>query len=61
MATCWCVSIPNGDRHYLELQQGDVLYLALEVSIPNGDRHYLEHGSLFIRLVSDESFNPQWG
>ena len=38
----YAVSIPNGDRHYLE--HGHELYLTgrTAVSIPNGDRHYLE-------------------
>ena len=37
------VSIPNGDRHYLEPNL-DALDLSRNrlVSIPNGDRHYLE-------------------
>ena len=36
------VSIPNGDRHYLERSGGSMCRLHYGVSIPNGDRHYLE-------------------
>ena len=37
------VSIPNGDRHYLELPYlGQAYIYRVAVSIPNGDRHYLE-------------------
>ena len=36
------VSIPNGDRHYLELLQDAGILQKTCVSIPNGDRHYLE-------------------
>ena len=36
------VSIPNGDRHYLELQEMIQVVQKAAVSIPNGDRHYLE-------------------
>ena len=39
----YVVSIPNGDRHYLELQLTVRQPMAFSlVSIPNGDRHYLE-------------------
>ena len=42
-AIAMSVSIPNGDRHYLEPppQMGSEIAI-LKVSIPNGDRHYLE-------------------
>ena len=40
------VSIPNGDRHYLELFPPAHPTTTLIVSIPNGDRHYLEHTQL---------------
>ena len=36
------VSIPNGDRHYLELPRNQSATGIGSVSIPNGDRHYLE-------------------
>ena len=36
------VSIPNGDRHYLEHDIVSNAVLHVVVSIPNGDRHYLE-------------------
>ena len=36
------VSIPNGDRHYLELPTAELMCCMVGVSIPNGDRHYLE-------------------
>ena len=39
----WFVSIPNGDRHYLELRDRGFAGSRGSVSIPNGDRHYLEH------------------
>ena len=38
------VSIPNGDRHYLEHRSWAFLCANGGVSIPNGDRHYLEPG-----------------
>ena len=56
------VSIPNGDRHYLEHEgeQNDYRHIC-NVSIPNGDRHYLER-QFFEDIVQDAaSFNPQWG
>ena len=40
--TIFKVSIPNGDRHYLELSRGRAGECFEVVSIPNGDRHYLE-------------------
>ena len=39
------VSIPNGDRHYLEPYGHIVNTDCNSVSIPNGDRHYLERKS----------------
>ena len=36
------VSIPNGDRHYLERGRSLRKLGNAPVSIPNGDRHYLE-------------------
>ena len=39
----YVVSIPNGDRHYLERNNEGVEIATILVSIPNGDRHYLEH------------------
>ena len=37
------VSIPNGDRHYLERHpDSPQRKTRVGVSIPNGDRHYLE-------------------
>ena len=42
-----CVSIPNGDRHYLEPFTGVIGKNSTKnVSIPNGDRHYLEPSHL---------------
>ena len=38
------VSIPNGDRHYLERTKLCSSVKPVLVSIPNGDRHYLERG-----------------
>ena len=56
------VSIPNGDRHYLELARRGVVLSRLDlVSIPNGDRHYLEQAYRRWRCWICHSFNPQWG
>ena len=51
------VSIPNGDRHYLERKQPFVSDDVRPVSIPNGDRHYLElpqgeHSVLTVKFQS---------
>ena len=42
LARAHMVSIPNGDRHYLEHALGYYPRVSKVVSIPNGDRHYLE-------------------
>ena len=56
------VSIPNGDRHYLELLDLDgPMPRNKNVSIPNGDRHYLEQLSNNRLDSIPPSFNPQWG
>ena len=67
----WSVSIPNGDRHYLELSSVSQVQNYLKpVSIPNGDRHYLEPKAQFAAgvtlLVSipngDRHYlEPSWG
>ena len=57
----WRVSIPNGDRHYLEHYVGGVIPPEIGVSIPNGDRHYLEPEGSLRPQGRRARFNPQWG
>ena len=55
------VSIPNGDRHYLEQNAVKHGSVKVEVSIPNGDRHYLELERNEFGQIVKIGFNPQWG
>ena len=55
------VSIPNGDRHYLE-QLTNLKFLSLgSVSIPNGDRHDLELYHRVDRLLMRGEFQSPMG